>query len=186
MDRIRSGPTELVLDRALPRFRRRTCFNPCDFSDFLRALQTSETIRNAACVSHLDLGITEDEWVLLVKTLGSMKCIDHLQVRCAACFRDFCPFQAVAGAVKNAYSLRALGIGLAGTGTTFPRDQSGMIALANTLREHTSLREFTCDDLRDQPVAQDLSLDFVLRALPACFHLRKVLILTRCASADAV
>jgi hypothetical protein len=50
VDRVRSGPTELVLDEPL-RFRRRTCFNgrfnPCDFDELLQALQSSKTIRDA-------------------------------------------------------------------------------------------------------------------------------------------
>jgi hypothetical protein len=44
VDHIRSGPAELVLSKPL-RFRRRTRSNPCDFSEFLQALQSTETIR---------------------------------------------------------------------------------------------------------------------------------------------
>jgi hypothetical protein len=69
VDHIYSGPAELVLDKPL-RFRRRTRSNPCDFNEFLQALQSSETIRNFSCFSQLALGIIEDEWVLLVKALG--------------------------------------------------------------------------------------------------------------------
>jgi hypothetical protein len=72
VDYIRSGPAELVLDEPL-RFRRRTHSNPCDFNEFLRALQSSETIRTVECLSHTYLGISEDEWVLLVKTLGRIR-----------------------------------------------------------------------------------------------------------------
>jgi hypothetical protein len=56
---IRSGPEELVLDKPL-RFRRRTRSNPCDFSEFLQALQFSETIRTVRCKSQVRLNITED------------------------------------------------------------------------------------------------------------------------------
>jgi hypothetical protein len=72
VDRIRSGPAELVLKEPLC-FRSQTCSNPCDFKEFLQALQSSETIRAAACESHQGLGIAEDEWALLVKTLGRIK-----------------------------------------------------------------------------------------------------------------
>jgi hypothetical protein len=57
-----------VLDKPL-RFRRRTRSNPYDFNEFSQALQSSETIRNVLCKSHRRLGIAEDEWVVLVKTL---------------------------------------------------------------------------------------------------------------------
>jgi hypothetical protein len=70
VDHIRSDPAELELDEPL-RFRRRTWFNrrfnPCDFSEFLQALQSSETIRYVSCGSQQTPGITEEEWGLLVK-----------------------------------------------------------------------------------------------------------------------
>jgi hypothetical protein len=72
VDHICSGPAKLVFHKQLPRFRRRTRSNPCDFNDFLQALESSETIRTAICASHRQLGVSEDEWVLLVKTLGSI------------------------------------------------------------------------------------------------------------------
>jgi hypothetical protein len=43
VDHIRNGPAKLVLDEPL-RFRRRTRSNPCDFNEFIQALQSSETI----------------------------------------------------------------------------------------------------------------------------------------------
>jgi hypothetical protein len=58
------------------------------------------------------LGITEDEWVLLVKTVGIIKCIDDLTLLCEAGSRDYHPFQAIAEAVKSARSLRKLAISL--------------------------------------------------------------------------
>jgi hypothetical protein len=64
VDHICSGPAKLVLQNPL-RFRRRTRSNPCDFNEFLLALQSNETIRTVECGSHLGLGITEDEWFLL-------------------------------------------------------------------------------------------------------------------------
>jgi hypothetical protein len=45
---IRSSPAELVLDKQL-RFRHRTFSIPCDFSEFLQALQYSETMRTNKC-----------------------------------------------------------------------------------------------------------------------------------------
>jgi hypothetical protein len=89
VDHIRSGPVELVLDKPLPRFRRRTRSNPCDFNEFLDALQSSETIYTAACSSHRQLGISEDEWVLLFKTLGRIRYMQTLTLWCAVGSRDF-------------------------------------------------------------------------------------------------
>jgi hypothetical protein len=77
VDHIRSGPSELMLREPL-RFRRRTRSNPCGFNEFLQALQASETIRDVDCYSHQRLGITEDEWVFLVKTIGRFKGIRKL------------------------------------------------------------------------------------------------------------
>jgi hypothetical protein len=62
VDHIRSGPAELVLLDQPLRFRRRTRSNPCDFNEFLQALQSRETIRTVTCGVHRELGITEDEW----------------------------------------------------------------------------------------------------------------------------
>jgi hypothetical protein len=77
VDHIHSGPARLVLDEPL-RFRRRTRSNPCDFIEFLEALQSSETIRDDACYSHRKLNISEAEWVLLLKVLGNIKDIQRL------------------------------------------------------------------------------------------------------------
>jgi hypothetical protein len=187
VDHIRSGPAELVLDKPL-RFRRRTRSNPCDFSEFLRALQSNETIRTAECGTHQTLGITEHEWVLLVKTLGSIKGIENLTLYCRHGSRNFHPFQAVADAVKNAQSLRKLEIVLGSASETFPRDPSGITALANALREHTALQEFLFYDWCPLlgTAQSSTALHPLLRALPACPHLRKVGIMTKCASADAM
>jgi hypothetical protein len=185
VDHIRSGPSRLVLDKPL-RFRRRTRSNPCDIDEFLQALQSSETIRDVSCFSHQALGITEDEWVLLVQTLGSIKGIRDLTLDCSSGSYDFQPFQAVADAVNNAQSLSQILIVL--QGEAFPRDQSGLIALAGALQQHTTLQIFSLIDLIDQPEAApvDLSFDLVLRALPACPHLREVIIKTKNASAGAM
>jgi hypothetical protein len=184
VDFIRSGPVELVLDK-LPRFRRRTRSNPCDFNEFLQALQSSETIRTAVCWSHLDLDITGDEWVLLVKTLGSIRDIHNLKLYCTPGSHAFRPFQAIAEAVNNARSLCKLTV--VPGGETFPRDPFGIIALANALRERTALQEFNWIDLYVQEAAtQDITFDPVLRALAACPHLRMVTIMTKCASAGAM
>jgi hypothetical protein len=136
VDHIRSGPAELVLQKPL-RFRDQTRFNPCNFNELLLALQSSETIRTAACGSRPLLGISEDEWVLLVETLGSIKSIKNLKLHCTQGSRDFHPCQALAEAVNNAQSLCKLEviINLA----TVSTDPSGLAALANALREHTPL-----------------------------------------------
>jgi hypothetical protein len=187
VDHIRSGPAKLVLEEPL-RCRRRTRSNPCGFNEFLQALLSSETILTVMGSSHRELGISEDEWVLLVEALESnIKGIESLILKCEAGSRDFCPFQAIAEAVSNARSLRKLEIYLHGP---LPRDPSGMIALANALREHTAWNHFawldSCDWLEARHGVSSVSPDFVLRVLPACSHLRHVTIQTKCASADAV
>jgi hypothetical protein len=143
VDHIRSGPAELVLDNPL-RFRRRARSNLCDFNEFLQALQSSETLQYVECYSQLDLGISDDEWVLLVKTLGSIKGIQNLSLDCAQISRDFHSFQAVAEAVNSAHSLRELVVRL--DDATFLGDSSGLTALASALREHKSLEDFTWVD----------------------------------------
>jgi hypothetical protein len=184
LDHIRNGPPELVFDKPL-RFRRRTRSNPCDFNEFLQALQSSKTIRTVTCNSQLTLGISEDEWVLLVEALGSMKGIESLKMRCRPGSHDFRPFHAVAEAVDNAHSLRQLELVI--NDNTFPRDPFGLISLANSLREHTALQEFTWADFCSRlEAAQTTALDPVLRALTACPNLRKVTIMTKCASAEAM
>jgi hypothetical protein len=182
---IRSGPAKLVLDKPL-RFRRRTRSNPCDFNEFLQALQSSETIRTVTCKSHVLLSIAEYQWVLLVKALGRIQDIQHLRLQCSHGSRDFHPLQAVADAVNNADSLFNLRVAVVTTIGSSASDLSGLIALANALREHTALQEFAWFDYVSWRGPRDLSLDPVLRALPTCPHLRKVSILTKCASADAM
>jgi hypothetical protein len=137
---IQSGPAELVLFQPL-RFRRRTRSNPCDFNDFLRALQSSETIRTVKCESHAELGIKEDEWILLVKTLGSIKGIQNLRFNCVSGSHNFHPFQAFADAVNDAKLLRKLIFVL--DPESFSRDPFGLSALANALREHSALKIFS-------------------------------------------
>jgi hypothetical protein len=189
VDHIHSGPVDVELKKLL-RFRRRTYFNghfnPCDFDKFLQALQSSETIRSVHCGWHQTLGITEEEWALLVKTTGRIRDIQNLTLCCRAGSREFCPFQAVADAVTNAHILCKVIICL--DGQTFPGHSSGLTALANALREHTALREFAWFDcvFRLQVAAVDLSPDLVLRALPACSHLRKVSITTSYACAGVM
>jgi hypothetical protein len=109
VDHIRSGPEELLLDKPL-RFRRRMRSNPCDFNEFLQALRASETIRTVDCGPHTELEITEDKWELLVKTLGRIKHIEHLELCSRAGYQDFRPFQAIADAIKIAHSLCKLRI----------------------------------------------------------------------------
>jgi hypothetical protein len=181
VDHIRSGPATLVLDESLPRFRRRTRSNPCDFNEFIQALQSSETIQRVACFSHQALGITEDEWVLLVKTLGSIKSIKDLWSYCTTGSRDFHPFQAIARAVNHAQSLCEVVVVV--DSESSPSDSSGITALASALREHKTLQEFR---LLDWSTVEGTALDPVLQALPACPHLNVVAIMTRCASAAAM
>jgi hypothetical protein len=184
VDHIRSGPAKLVLDEPL-RFRRRTRSNPCDFNEFLQALRSSDTIRTVDCGSQLNLGISEHEWVLLLKTLGSIRDIQNLEFNCRPGSRDFHPFQAVVDAVNNAHTLSVLFIGL--KGATFPRFPSGLTALANAFRKHTGLQNFTLLDQRSLPEGtQSTVFDPVLQALSACAHLQNVFLMTQFASADAI
>jgi hypothetical protein len=182
---IHSGPTKLVLDEPL-RFRRRARSNPCDFNEFLRALQSSQTIRRVECHSHQQLGITEDEWVVLAKTLGIIKGIQCLEFTCWQGSRDFYYFQAVADAVNNAHSLRKLELFI--DCAIFPRYVSGLAALADALRQHPALEDFRWLDMCSPQEAQQdtFFLDPVLQALPDCPHLRHATIITECASADTL
>jgi hypothetical protein len=111
VNHIRSGRAKLVLDKPL-HFR--------DFSEFLQALKSSEKIRTVKCGTHRVLGITEDEWVLLVKTIGRIKDIQHLEFYCKPGSRDFHPFQAVADAINSASSLRVLKVAVDGETFFFP------------------------------------------------------------------
>jgi hypothetical protein len=180
VDYIRSGPAELVLHEPLS-FRS----SPCDFDEFLQALASSETIRSVNCISHQELSITEDEWVLLIKTIGSISGIQRLVLNCEEGSRDFHPFQAVAAAVNKAQSLRKLHV--VADCQAFPGDLSGLAALANALRQHTALEHFTwADSSWLDAKNRGPALDPVFQALLACPQLRRVLMITQCASADAV
>jgi hypothetical protein len=187
VNHIRSDPLELTLDEPL-RFRRRTRSNPCDFDEFLQALQSSETIRDVSCFSQLALCITEDEWVLLIKTIGRIRDIQILRFDVEPGSRDFHPFQAVADAVSSAHSLCKIVIGISGDNS--PRDPSGLTALAYALREHTALQQIRLLDWWSYNVraAQGTAIDPVLRALrgSASPNARTVFITTICASASAM
>jgi hypothetical protein len=123
VDHIRSGPAKLMLDEPLS-FRRRTRSNPCDFNEFLQALESSERIRMTVCGYPQELGITQDEWVLLVKTLGSIKGITDLRVHCDSGSQKIDPFQVVADAVNDAQPLCRLG--LLRIHGALPRDPQGL------------------------------------------------------------
>jgi hypothetical protein len=191
VDHILSGPADLVLFQPL-RLRRRTRSNPCDFNEFLKALQSSETIRTVKCESHAELGITEDEWILLVKTLGSIKGIQNLRFNCVSGSRNFHPFQAFADAVNDAKLLRKLIFVL--DPESFSRDPIGLSALANALREHSSLKIFSWSEFgsrqreagmfgsQQQETASGVVRNPVLQALPDCPHLRSVTVATKHAS----
>jgi hypothetical protein len=127
MDHIRSGPTKLILFKPL-RFRRQTRSNPCDFKEFLQALQSSEKIRTVTCRSQFLLSVAEDQWILFVKALGRIQDIQYLEVYCQPGSRDFHPFQTVADAVNNAHSLCKLEV-VTNFGS-FPREPSGLTTLA--------------------------------------------------------
>lgn len=188
-DYVRSGPAELKLFSELP-FGRRNHFvldegvDVDEFSSFLQALKSSETIRAAICIGFNSLGITQDQWIRLVNTLGSINDIQQLQLVCQQGTRDSFPLSAVASAVNNAQSLRRLKI-------VVPQDlqeldRSALLVLANTLRQHAALETFVWTEHFSRRESQDKTLDPVLRALPECPHLREVVIMTNCASKDAI
>jgi hypothetical protein len=184
VDYIHSGPANLMLDKPL-RFHPRTPSNPSEFNELLQALQSSETIRRVTCRSQVLFRITEYQWVLLVQALGRIHDIQYLEFSCTPGSRDFHPFQAVADAVTNAQSL--LHLRFATNLGSFPREPSGLTALANALGEHTGLQEFSWSGMESPRRSRDPnSLDPVLWVLPACLHLRRVFIGTKYASADAM
>jgi hypothetical protein len=187
VDYIRSGPTKIELKEPL-RFHRRTRSSPCDFNEFLQALESSETIRSITCDSQLRLGITEDEWVLLVETIGNIRYIQDLNLECTAGSLHFRPFLAVADALNSARHLLKFSLEIGLENEIFPRDSFGLIALACALREHKTLRAFTWFDWFDleEGAPRDLSLDPVLRALPKCHSLQEVSIRTIHASDGAM
>jgi hypothetical protein len=88
--------------------------------------------------------------------------------------------------LKNAHSLLTLQVQL-------PRDSrhldpSGIVTLANALGHHTALQQefaWLAPPLSRQGAHHDTIIDPVLRALAACPNLRKVAIMTNCASANA-
>jgi hypothetical protein len=184
VDHIRSGPAELELSEPL-RFNHQTCSNPCDLNEFLRVLQSSETIRTVSCQPHFILQLGIDEWVLLVKSIGRIKCIGALTLWFDS--HNLHAFQAVADAVNSAHSLHTLQLIFVVRSETFPRDLSGLTALVNALGEHTGLRNFTwIDSSTQREVVQIPALDHIFRILPACPHLRNVTIKTKFASAGTL
>jgi hypothetical protein len=196
VDHIHSGPTRLELDGPL-QFRRRTRSNPCDFNDFLRALLSSKTILEVNCGTHRQLSISEVEWRLLVKTLGGIEGIQDLTLACTAGSRDFHPFQGFADAVEKAQaqvhqSLQTLCFDVEGS-LGFPRDASGIVALADALKkEHSSLVKFgwtdDCSRIGGHQDAPYAVLEPVLQALSmsAFPKLRRVHLMTLNASANAI
>jgi hypothetical protein len=110
--------------------------------------------------------------------LGRIKDVQRLVVYRISGSHNFHPFQ-------DAHSLCNLVVAL--RDEIIPRDPSGMLALANALREHTTLDQFGWVDSYSRAqleAAQMTALDPVPRALLPCPNLRKVIITTKCASAD--
>jgi hypothetical protein len=139
VDHILSGPAEIVLCRPLR----------CDFNELIQALRSSVTIRSVKCYRHQLLEITEEQWMVLVQTLGCITGIQNLRVLFSFvdhASRNFHPFQAIADAVDSAHSLRTLEI--LTVEEIGPRDPAGIIALANALRQHPVLNSFDWLDPR--------------------------------------
>jgi hypothetical protein len=178
-DHIRSGPSELILKIPL-RFHRRS-----DFNDFLQALETSEAIAHVRCSSHLELDIVEDDWVLLIETLGRMRDIENVAYHIESGSHYFHPFQTIADVVNNAQSLYAVSLSL--ESHEFIADDAGLTAFANAIREHKNLKEVKwCDYSHKVGAAQSALLDPVLRVLSTCPHFTKVHVMTACASTGAM
>jgi hypothetical protein len=179
VDHILSGPAEIELCGPLR----------CDFNEFLQALRSSVTIRSVMCCRHQSLDITEEEWMVLVQTLGCITGIKNLLLWFSFsdhAFRDSHPFQAIADAVNSAHSLCILTIVMnEKIGLQHP---TGITALANALRQHPVLNKFHWLDLGSMQEAHQhsMAIDPVFRALPACTKLQKVVIQSRHASADAI
>jgi hypothetical protein len=120
-----------------------------------------------------------------VETLGSIRGIQNLTLDCSLGSPNFHPFQAVADAVNNAHSLLTLQV-------MVPREsphlvQSGILALANAIRGHAVLQEFSwIGRFASKERHEDASLDPVLLALSACSQLQRATIKTKCASSNAV
>ena len=130
--------------------------------------------------------VQRNEWVILVKTLGSIRDIRILKFYCTHGSDYFNPYQAVAEAVNSAHSLHMLEVCL--LGEAFPIAPPGLIALASSLKEHTALQKFTWSDLgyRMRTAPPQFSLDLVLLELPGCPRLLEVFINTQYASASAM
>jgi hypothetical protein len=136
-------------------------------------------------VGHTDLEITEDEWAILVKTIGRINGIEDLRLHCTPGSQNFYPLQAVADSVNNARFLHKLGIGLnLGNLESYPRDPSGQEALVNALGEHATLQTFEWIDSCSR--AEAALIDPVQQALPTRPNLRKGPIVSRGASADTM
>jgi hypothetical protein len=131
VDHIRSGPAELMLSEPL-RLNHPTGSNP--YNEFLRLLQSIETIRPVTCKAHMELESGFDEWVLLVQTIGRIKRIGDLDLYCDTDSQDFHAFQAVADAVNSAHSLRTLKLRFIIQSETFPRDSLHLTMLLESTR----------------------------------------------------
>jgi hypothetical protein len=114
--------------------------------------------------------------------LGSINDIQFLKLHCRPSSHAFHPFQAIADAVNNAQSLEGVA-----PYHSHHLDQSGIVTLANALRQHTALQKFNwLHKVSPRVAPQHYFLDPVIQALPACPHLQTVSIATNWASADAV
>jgi hypothetical protein len=184
VDYILSGPAKIEFMMPIC-FSNQTHSNPCDFNDLLQALRSNVTIRQVKCYMCQNMGFTEDEWVLLVQTLG---CIAGIQNMCFIIdhVSYYYSFQAISDAVNSAHSLHTLSISL--NQLIIPGDPSGLTVLANALRQHPVLHSFHWRFFILPPSAQqhDMPPDSVFRALSASPKLQKVSIETTCASADAI
>jgi hypothetical protein len=123
-----NNPNELELKHTL-RFRRRSRSNPCSFDDLLQALQSNESIHTVRCQGKISLGITEEEWFLLVQTLGTILGLRQLSFL-GQDVPNVPPVQAVADAVGSARLLRKLVIG---EGVILFGSRAGFVALCHNI-----------------------------------------------------
>jgi hypothetical protein len=70
---------------------------------------------------------------------------------------------------------------------SFPRDPSGLTTFTNAFRGHPALQEFVWIDYEaGLEAAQGVTTDVVLQTFLECPNLRRVSIITKCASTDAM
>jgi hypothetical protein len=180
-DLIRLNNTnELELKHTL-RFRRRSRSNPCSFDDLIQALQSNESIRTVRCQGNVSLGITQEEWFLFVRTLGTIPALRQLSFL-GQDVPNVPPVQAVADAVGSARLLQKFQIGegviLFGSKTGFEALCHNIGTCCSDLEQVEWQGKFRSTwEIRENRDTNNC-LDPLFLALALCPRLRSVQILT--------